>query len=94
MTLPGEFDLPGIPTPLLACIMVTVPENALIRSEIMQRDSDPRMPAILDDDAWPTWLGETAAPFADAKALLKTVEGVSWKTGPEPKAPRPPRKPR
>lgn len=52
--------------------MVTVPANALIRSEIMQGDSDPRMPAILDDDVWPTWLGVDGAAHADTNALLKT----------------------
>jgi len=83
-----RFDLPGIPTPLPACVMVTVPANDLIRREIMADDTDPRMPAILADDAWPTWLGETDAPYAEAKALLKTMEGVNWRTAPEPKAPR------
>jgi hypothetical protein len=50
------------------------------------------MPAILEDDAWSTWLGEGDATPAMAKAVLKTMEGVNWRTAPEPKKPRP-RKP-
>jgi hypothetical protein len=50
------------------------------------------MPAILEDDAWPTWLGEGDATSAMAKAVLRTMEGVNWHTAPEPRKPRP-RKP-
>ncbi len=39
--------------------------------------SDPRMPAILEDEDWPAWLGEEGATPADAKAVLKTIEGVN-----------------
>ena len=35
------------------------------------------MPAILKPDDWTIWLGETGTP-ADAKACLKTAEGVRW----------------
>lgn len=52
------------------------------------------MLAILEDEkAWPTWLGERSAEVADVKAVLKTMEGVTWTTAPEPKKPRHPRKP-
>ena len=47
------------------------------------------MPAILEDDAWSTWLGEGEATPAMAKAVLKTMEGVNWQAAPEPKEPRP-----
>ena len=35
------------------------------------------MPAVLADEDWDTWLGETGTP-ADAKGCLKTVEGLRW----------------
>ena len=50
------------------------------------------MPAILEDDAWSTWLGEDTAAPAATKAVLKTMEGVNWQAAPEPRKPRP-RKP-
>jgi putative SOS response-associated peptidase YedK len=87
-----RFEIAGLPVPMLACVMVTVPANDLIRRAIKSREGDPRMPAILDDDAWSTWLGEDAARPADAKSVLRTMEGVNWSSAPEPKAPRP-RKP-
>ena len=73
---------------MLACVMVTVPASELIRRTIKSREDDPRMPAILDDDAWSTWLGEDAATPAAAKAVLRTMEGVNWQAAPEPKMPR------
>jgi putative SOS response-associated peptidase YedK len=73
---------------MLACVMATVPANALIRDTIKAAEEDPRMPAILEDDAWSTWLGEEGAAPAAAKAVLKTMEGVTWKVAPEPKKPR------
>jgi putative SOS response-associated peptidase YedK len=66
--------------------------NELIRCTIKSQEDDPRMPAILEDDAWSTWLGEDGATPAAAKALLKTMEGVNWQSALEPKKPRP-RKP-
>ena len=45
--------------------------------------------AILEDEAWSTWLGEDGATPVVAKAGLKTVEGVNWKAALEPKKPRP-----
>jgi putative SOS response-associated peptidase YedK len=74
---------------MLACVMATVPANELIRRSIKLQEDDPRMPAILEDHAWSTWLGEDDATFAAAKALLKTMEGVNWQAAPEPKKPKP-----
>lgn len=84
-----RFEIPDLPVPMLACVMATVPANELIRRTIKSREDDPRMPAILDDDAWSTWLGEGGATSAAAKAVLKTMEGVNWQAAPEPKKPRP-----
>ena len=49
-------------------VMVTVPPNDLIG-----RITD-RMPAILRQQDWSTWLGEDNASLADVKALLKTFD--------------------
>lgn len=87
-----RFEIADIPSPMLACVMVTVPANELIRRTVKSGEDDPRMPAILDDDVWATWLGEGANPAA-AKGLLRTMEGVNWTAAPEPKKPRPPKKP-
>jgi len=87
------YDVPDQPTPLRACVMVTVPVNELIRRTVNTREKDPRMPAILEDDAWSTWLGEDNAEPAAAEAVLKTMEGVNWQAAPELKKPRAPRKP-
>ena len=65
--------------PLLACVMVTVPASGLI-SPITDR-----MPAILEDADWSTWLGEIPASPDAVKAVLKTMEGVNWKMEKEPK---------
>jgi putative SOS response-associated peptidase YedK len=80
-----RFEIAGMPAPMLACVMATVPANELIRRTIKSQEDDPRMPAILEDDAWSTWLGEDGAVPAAAKAVLKTMEGVSWQAAPEPK---------
>jgi hypothetical protein len=72
---------------MLACVMVTVPANKLIRRTVKSLETDPRMPAILEDSASPTWLGEDNATAA-AKSVLKTMEGVNWQVAPEPKKPR------
>jgi putative SOS response-associated peptidase YedK len=84
----NRFALPDIPAPMLACVMVTVPANDLIRLTIKSLETDPRMPAILEDDAWSTWLGEDDSPLAAAKTVLKTMEGVNWQAAPEPKKPK------
>ena len=73
-----RFTIPDFPAPLLACVMATVPANELIRGTVKSREDDPRMPAILEDDAWSTWLGEDNAPPTAAKAVLKTMNGVKW----------------
>lgn len=74
-----SFTVEGLPAPLLACVMVTVPPSKLV-AQITDR-----MPAILEDADWPTWLGEISAPPSDAKATLRTMEGVNWQMAPEPK---------
>lgn len=54
-------------------VMVTVPPNPLIG-----RITD-RMPAILRQEDWPAWLGETDASPAEAKALLRTFDDMgAW----------------
>jgi putative SOS response-associated peptidase YedK len=66
---------------LLTFAMATTPANALIA-----KVTD-RMPAILQPEDWPTWLGETGAPIGDVKALLKTYEDEgTWEMTPQ--APR------
>lgn len=67
-----KFDLSELPGSMTACVMVTVPANSLIAT--LPTD---RMPAVLAEKDWPTWLGEVGSA-ADAKACLKTVEGVQW----------------
>jgi putative SOS response-associated peptidase YedK len=67
-----QFDLKDLPGSMTACVMVTVPANKLIAT--LPTD---RMPAVLADEDWATWLGEKGTP-EDAKACLKTVEGVRW----------------
>jgi putative SOS response-associated peptidase YedK len=49
-------------------IQVTVPANALI-AKITDR-----MPAILRQEDWPVWLGETDASLTDVKMLLQTFD--------------------
>lgn len=82
-----RFTIPDLPLPMLACVMATVPANELIRRTVKPREEDPRMPAILDDGAWSTWLGEDGASPAAAKATLRTMEGVNWQSAVEPKKP-------
>jgi putative SOS response-associated peptidase YedK len=88
----NRFAIADLPVPMLACVMVTVPANDLIRRTVKSLETDPRMPAILEDDAWSIWLGEDDATPAAATSLLKTMEGVNWQAAPEPKKPKP-RKP-
>ncbi len=88
-----RFDIADLPALLLACAMVTVPANELIRRKIKPGEGDPRMPAILEDfGVWATCLGETGNDPAAAETLLKTMEGVTWTAAPEPKKPTAPRK--
>ena len=65
-----QFDLAALPGTLRACVMVTVPANQLIAT--LPTD---RMPAVLADEDWEMWLHGTPD---EAKACLKTVEGVRW----------------
>lgn len=70
-------------------VQVTTPANALI-----SRITD-RMPAILPRDTWAAWLGETDAPLADIKALLRAFEdGGNWAMTEQAstKQPRPPKR--
>lgn len=53
---------------LLTFVMVTTLPNPLIA-----RVTD-RMPAILRPEHWPLWLGETDAPSAQVKAILRTFD--------------------
>ncbi len=70
-------------------VMATVPPNALIG-----RITD-RMPAILRQEDWAMWLGETDAPLADVKALLRTFDDegtweMSEQAAPSRKKPKTP----
>ncbi|HOY76162.1 MAG TPA: SOS response-associated peptidase family protein [Hyphomonadaceae bacterium] len=49
-------------------IQITVPANATI-SKITDR-----MPAVLQENDWPVWLGEEDAPLTDVKSLLRTFD--------------------
>jgi putative SOS response-associated peptidase YedK len=73
-----QFSIPDLTQPLRACVMVTVSANALIRTLTTEHAESDRMPAFLANDDWPTWLGENGAPAEEAKACLKTVEGIRW----------------
>lgn len=67
------YEMEGAKEPMLACVMVTVPASQLIAP------ITDRMPAILEDADWTTWLGETDATPEQVKATLRTMEGVNWK---------------
>lgn len=86
------FSISELPAPLHACVMVTVPANALIRTLSTEHAESDRMPAFLAKDNWATWLGENSASPQDAKACLKTVEGVKWTMTKEERAKKAPRK--
>jgi putative SOS response-associated peptidase YedK len=49
-------------------VMVTTPPNPLIAT------ITDRMPAILRQEDWAAWLGETDAPLKSVKALLRTFD--------------------
>jgi len=76
-----RFEIEGQPAPMLACVLCTVPANALIAT--LPTD---RMPAFLAHDDWATWLGEKEATVDEVKACLRTVEGVKWTMTKEEKA--------
>lgn len=79
------YETEGVKEPMLACVMVTVPASKLV-----QPVTD-RMPAILEDDDWRTWLGENNASPEQVKAVLRTMEGVNWKMEREAKPAKPKR---
>jgi putative SOS response-associated peptidase YedK len=81
-----RFSIAELPAPLLACVMVTVPANALIQTLTTEFAESDRMPAFLAKDDWATWLGENGAGPQEAKACLKTVEGLRWTMTKEEKA--------
>jgi putative SOS response-associated peptidase YedK len=81
-----RFVIGELPAPLLASVMVTVPANALIRTLSTEFAESDRMPAFLAKDDWSTWLGENGASPDEAKACLKTVEGLKWTMTKEEKA--------
>jgi putative SOS response-associated peptidase YedK len=81
-----QFSISELPAPLLACVMVTVPANALIRTLTTEHAESDRMPAFLAKDDWATWLGENDATPDQAKACLRTVEGIKWTMSREERA--------
>jgi putative SOS response-associated peptidase YedK len=68
-----RYDIVCLPTPLFACVLVTVPANQLVAT--LPTD---RMPAFLAPQDFETWLGEKPAGLDEVKACLKTVPGVRW----------------
>jgi putative SOS response-associated peptidase YedK len=46
------------------------------------------MPAVLQQNDWPTWLGEEEAPVDELKALLRPFEG-EWAMQPQEKLRKP-----
>lgn len=84
--LVDQFVFADLTQPLRACVMVTVPANALIRTLTTEHAESDRMPAFLAKDDWTTWLGENGSSPDEAKACLKTVEGIKWKMSKEERA--------
>jgi putative SOS response-associated peptidase YedK len=84
-----SFSAPDLPVPLLACVLVTVPANALIQTLTTEHAESDRMPAFLDPADWATWLSEAGNDPAAAKACCKTTEGVRWTMTKEERAARP-----
>jgi putative SOS response-associated peptidase YedK len=68
-----RFNIADSPTPMFACVLVTVPANKLISA--LPTD---RMPAFLAPEDWEVWLGEKPATPDEIKVCLKTMEGVRW----------------
>jgi putative SOS response-associated peptidase YedK len=83
-----RFEIPDLPQLMIACVMATVSANKLLRESILKNDFDPRMPAILEDSDWATWLGENDAAPEQAKTVLRTTEGANWHQASEPKKAR------
>jgi len=65
-------------SPFLACVLVTVPANALIQSLTTEHAVSDRMPAFLASEDWSVWLGEGGNDPVAAKTACKTREGVRW----------------
>lgn len=68
-----RFELSDVPMPMLACVLATVPANRLIST--LPTD---RMPAFIAPEDWGVWLGEVPSTVEQAKACLRTVDGVRW----------------
>jgi len=68
--------------PFYSFVMVTVDANRLIGT------ITDRMPAILQNDDWPKWLGEDPASSEELKALLRPFEG-DWTMRPQEKPLKP-----
>ena len=69
---------------LFTFVQVTTPPNKLIAT------ITDRMPAIIRPEHQSLWLGETAAPLAEVKAILEPYDDAGgWDFGPEPKKPKP-----
>ncbi len=67
-------------------VLITTPAN-----ELVGKITD-RMPAILRPEDWEVWLGETRAPLAEVKALLRPWGGTSgWSMELQAPAKKPPR---
>jgi putative SOS response-associated peptidase YedK len=73
-----SFTVSDLPAPFFACVLVTVPANALIQSLTTEHAVSDRMPAFLDPADWTTWLGESGNDPSAAKAACKNTEGVRW----------------
>jgi putative SOS response-associated peptidase YedK len=81
-----RFTQPDLPAPMFACVLVTVPANALIAG--LPTD---RMPAFLAPQDWEIWLGEKPASVDEVKACLRTVEGARWSMAKEEREAKGPR---
>jgi putative SOS response-associated peptidase YedK len=73
-----RFEIAELPHSAFACVTATVPANKLLRETILKHDPDARIPAILEDADWATWLGEKGNTAGEAKEVLRTMEGVKW----------------
>ena len=62
-----------------AFVMLTVPPNPLIAT------ITDRMPAVISQQDWPVWLGETGASLPQIKGLLRPfAEDGAWDMSPQP----------
>jgi putative SOS response-associated peptidase YedK len=86
------FGLASVSDPIAACVLVTVPANALIQSLSTEHAISDRMPAFLDPADWATWLGEGGNDPAAAKVACKTTESILWTMTREERKPSPKRR--